>query len=76
MGRPVRDDMGIPISRASKKLGLSYNTVIGMINRGELKLNDNDWIDSDSWESYMNEWMKKPEWMRKSLAIFERTRRV
>jgi hypothetical protein len=56
---------GVPISKASKELRISYNTVKGLINRGELKLNDNDWIDDESWNEYYSEWMRRPEWMRR-----------
>ena len=68
MGKRKWKKMGIPISEAARVLGVAYNTVVSIINRGELKLNDDDWIDGDSWDSYMMEWNKKPEWMRRGIA--------
>lgn len=58
---------GIPLSSAARQLGVAYNTVVSIVRRGELKLNDDDWIDGDSWDAYMEELRKKPEWMRRGI---------
>ena len=40
---------GVSYSTVSKEFGFSFKTVIGLVNRGELKLNDYDKIDDESY---------------------------
>lgn len=56
---------GISISRIREEFGLAHNTVMGLINRGELKLNDYDRVDEEYYEKYKNAWLQKPEWLRR-----------
>jgi hypothetical protein len=67
MSKLKKDIPGVPLGRVRVELGVAHNTVIGLINRGELKLNDYDRVDEDHYEKYKTEWLKKPEWMRKGL---------
>ena len=65
MARPVTKIEGIPLSRLYKEFGLAVNTVKSLIKQGDLKLNDHDRIDEEYYMRFKEEWLKKPEWMRR-----------
>ena len=56
---------GFSFSKVSREFGLSYRTIQGLVRNGELKLNDYDKIDVQSYEQFKEEWDKKPDWMKK-----------
>lgn len=56
---------GYSFSYVSRELGLSYRTIQGLVRNGELKLNDDDKIDEESYNLYKEEWDKRPDWMKK-----------
>ena len=56
---------GIPLNKIRSEFGIAHNTVLSLINRGELKLNDYDRVDEEYYNKYKEEWLKKPEWLRR-----------
>ena len=56
---------GVSYSTVSREFGFSFKTVIGLVNRGELKLNDYDKIDDESYLKFKEEWKDKPAWMKR-----------
>ena len=56
---------GISYSTVSREFGLSVKAVITLVNKGELKLNDYDKIDEEYYKKFKEQWMDKPEWMKK-----------
>ena len=67
MSKPRKDVPGVTLGRVRAELGVAHNTVISLINRGELKLNDHDRVDEEYYERYKEDWLRKPDWMRKGL---------
>lgn len=59
------DYEGFCFSQASREFGLSYRTIQGLVRNGQLKLNDYDKIDVQSYEQFKEEWNKRPDWMKK-----------
>lgn len=66
---------GVPFYHLRKELGLRPASVISLINKGELKLNDYDKIDEESYlkfkEGYQESLKNKPEWMKKSRKVLQ-----
>lgn len=60
---------GVSYSAVSKEFGFSLKTVISLVNRGELKLNDYDKIDDESYLKFKEQWKDKPEWMKKTGVV-------
>lgn len=56
---------GIAYSAISREFGLSFKTVLSLVNQGELKLNDYDKIDEEYYLKFKEKWRDKPEWMKK-----------
>lgn len=67
MSKPKKDIPGVPLGRIRSELGVAHNTVISFINRGDLKLNDYDRVDEEYYNRFKEDWLRKPEWMRKGL---------
>lgn len=65
MPKKVAKYQGLSFSKVSKDLNLSYRSVQILVREGELKLNDDDKIDEESYLKYKVEWDKKPNWMKK-----------
>lgn len=58
-------DKGMSYSAISKEFGFSLKSVVSLVKRGELKLNDYDKIDNESYLKFKQSWEDKPEWMKK-----------
>ena len=58
-------DKGMSYSEISKEFGFSLKSVVSLVKRGELKLNDYDKIDNESYLKFKQSWEDKPEWMKK-----------
>lgn len=58
-------DKGIKFSVLAKEYGFSYRYIQGLVRKGEIKLNDYDRIDNESYFKFKQEWDSKPDWMKK-----------
>jgi hypothetical protein len=58
-------DKGLRFSDVMNDFGFSHRYIQGLIKRGELKLNDYDRIDVNSYLEFKKEWDNKPDWMKK-----------
>lgn len=58
-------DKGMSYSAISKEFGFSLKSVVSLVKKGELKLNDYDKIDNESYLKFKQSWEDKPEWMKK-----------
>jgi hypothetical protein len=67
--KQTKVNKGVSFYQLQKELKLTPASVRSLINKGQLKLNDYDKIDEESYLKFKENWKDKPAWMKRTGVI-------